>query len=806
MRRAWLAAGLTAAFLTGGPLPADAQGSAPARLSQSLDADWRFHRVDGPEPQEAFGDRSFDDASWEVVRIPHSVRLEPQNASGMRNFQGISWYRRHFRVEEAWKNRKVLVRFEGAMQVADLWVNGRHLTTHFGGYTPFTVDLSGLVEYGGADNVLALRLDNTDHPDVPPGKPQKDLDFVYFGGLYRSVHLVVTDRLHVTDAVQAGRVASGGLFVTYPVVSKEAATVRVQVHLRNDHATSRRATMVASLLDGERTVARSSRSQAVGAGAEATLLGLLPVADPRLWHPYHPHLYDLRVQVLDGSRVADEVTTRIGIRSIRYDTGGLWINGERLIAAGANRHQDYPYVGYAIPDAVQYRDVKRLRDAGCLSLRTHYPWAPATLAAADELGMLVIVANPGWQWFRPGVFVERAYQGVRDMVRRDRNHPSVVLWEPILNETHYPEDFARAVHGIVHEEFPGDQAYAVADLHLPGGKNFDVVYAREKVEGKPTWVREWGDEVDNWTDQNAPNRVSRRWGEAALLRQARSQASGMARQFAIPGIAGFGVWAGIDTQRGYHLLPFLGGFLDLFRIPKFSYHLFASQRPPDVRVAGLNDGPMVHVASYWNQFSPGDVTVFSNCERVRLFQDGTLVAEQGPDESPALPHPPFTFAALRPSLGRYEPGDGGGNGDESARRWIPGELRAEGLVGGKVVATHVVRTAGVPTQLGLEIDDAGLSLVADGSDFVLARALVRDARGTTAPLAEDLVSFAVTGEGALIGDASIGANPMTAEAGIASALVRATRRAGKITVTAQAFGLTPATLTFESRPHPAPER
>jgi beta-galactosidase len=429
------------------------------------------------------------------------------------------------------------------------------------------------------------------------------------------------------------------------------------------------------------------------------------------------------------------------------------------------------------------------------------------LDAADELGMLLIVSNPGWQWFKPGAFVERAYQGVRDMVRRDRNRPSVVLWEPILNETRYPEEFARTVYRIVHEEYPGDQAYASADLDLPWGANFDVVYSRDKdkVNGKARWVREWGDEVDNWTDQNAPNRVCRSWGQAALLRQVESHARGMSRMFDLPGVGGFGLWAGIDTQRGYHHLPFLGGFLDLYRVPKFSYYLFASQRPPDVHVAGLDDGPMVFIASYWDQFSAPDVTVFSNCERVRLYQDGRQVAEQGPDDSPKLPHPPFTFRGLQLSMGRHSGAARFENGQEVTREWIPGELRVEGLIGGQVAATHSVRTAGVQSELALALDDAGRPLVADGSDFVVVHAFIRDSRGTVVPLADDLVQFDVAGEGRILGDAAIGANPMRAQAGIASALIASTRRNGRITVTARAFGLRAATLTFESARATAPE-
>ena len=390
----------------------------------SLNQGWRFYRVDASVPQELFSSQAFRDTRWEQVNTPHTVRLEPENASGMKNFQGICWYRRHFIADEAWRGKKIFVEFEAAMQVADVWLNGKHLLTHYGGYLPFTLDLTDAVEFSKADNVIAVRLDNSDNPDVPPGKPQDQLDFTYQGGLYRNVWMYVTDKLHVTDAVYANTTAGGGIFVTYPRVSAEAAAVDVKVEVRNEYASARQCTVKNILLDSEqREVAQFSRTAEVSPGADGTLAGSLEVRNPRLWHPYHPNLYTLVTEVYDGGRLADKRTTRVGIRTIRFDANGFFINGERFIATGVNRHQDFVYVGNALPDSGQYRDIKKLREAGAVSLRCHYPFSPAMMDAADELGMLVIVSNPGWQWFRPGVFVERSYQGVRDMVRRDRNHP-----------------------------------------------------------------------------------------------------------------------------------------------------------------------------------------------------------------------------------------------------------------------------------------------------------------------------------------------------------------------------------------------
>lgn len=643
----------------------------------SLNQGWRFYRVDKPVPQEAFSTPAFADTRWERVNTPHAVRLEPENASGMTNFQGACWYRRHFTAEESWKGKKIFVEFEGAMQVADVWFNGKHLLTHYGGYLPFTVDLTDLVQYAKADNVIALRVDNSDNPDVPPGKPQNQLDFTYLGGLYRNVWMYVTDKLHVTDAVYANKIAGGGVFVTYPRVTAASATVEVKAEVKNENGTVKNCTVKGSLVDsGGRQVGQFSRTSSLQPGADGTFAGTFEVPKPQLWHSYHPNLYTLVTEVYDGDRLVDKRATRVGIRTIRFDKDGFWINGERLIATGVNRHQDYVYVGNALPDSGQYRDIKLLREAGALSLRCHYPFSPAMMDAADELGMMVIVSNPGWQWFRPGVFVERAYQGAREMVRRDRNHPSVILWEPILNEIGYTEGFAKTVLQIVHAEYPGDQAYAASDSGRPSSAQYDVLYGRGQTSGKPIWTREWGDAVDNWDDQNGPYRIRRDAGEPAMLRQIQGHLWGMERQYAIAGIGGFGLWAGIDAQRGYHHNPFYGGFLDLFRVPKFDYYLFASQRPPEVRVLGLEDGPMVFIASYWMPGAvvgtPVDVTVFSNCEQVRLSQDDKELGVKEPDKTSKLPHPPVTFTGLNYSAGHYEQSATFDNGQRPTRKWIPG--------------------------------------------------------------------------------------------------------------------------------------
>ena len=775
------------------------------RLDFSFDQDWQFFR-----PLEAAAHAQTGtgqaapfplDATWELATLPHSVRLEPRDVSGGRNYQGLCWYRKIVKLPPEWSGRVLYLKFQGAMQVADLWLNGKHIATHYGGYIPFTVDISKDVRFDG-DNELVVRLDNSDNPEVPPGKPQKDLDFVYFGGLYRSVGLSVLHPLHITDAMLADKVAGGGIFVTYPSVSPAESVVQVQTDVANETDDLRNCTVAQELIDDDGKVIAAVRQEAaIAARASQAVTQRLQVRDAKLWHPHDPQLYWLRTAVIEKGQVTDEQFTRIGIRSIQFEKDrGLLINGEPFLSIGANRHQDHPYVGYALPPSAHFRDAYKLREAGFTSYRSHYPQDPSFMDACDELGILAIVSNPGWQFVGNEVFKKRAYQNAREMIRRDRNRPSVVIWEAALNESDN-SSLASELYRIVHEEYPATGCYTAGDsIHKPveGFNGWDVGYVghQPKEDAGPSWIREWGDQVDNWSDQQGRVRVSRDWGETPMLVQASSHMLSLDKIYASETMpAGADLWAGIDAYRGYHHQAFLGAPLDLFRLPKFDYHMFQSQRPPDVKPGKTGSGPVVFIANFASFHSPSAVTVFSNCEHVRLYQNGKMVATQSPDAGYRVPHPPYTFNV----------------GDFSTTRSMLfatgvapsgteiGELKAEGLIGGQVAATHLVYSPGEPKGIELKLDGCGVDPVADGADWVRVYAHICDARGTTYPHADDLVTFTVSGQGVLIGGATIGANPVRAEAGIATGIIRTTRIAGAVTVSATAPALKGATLEFESK-------
>lgn len=813
---------------------------------------WRFFKANAPGAEQA----AFDDSKWEVVNAPHGLELLPSEASGCVNYQGPAWYRKHFTIPASLASRKLSLHFEAIMGKSKVWVNGKLAAEHFGGYLPIIIDLTGLLRADGSENIISVWTDNSDDPTYPPGKPEKLLDFTYCGGIYRDVWLIATAPVHVTDANFANQTAGGGVFARTVSVSDTSATVAVKTQILNESATPQSIRLQTVLKDAAgRQVAVSDpvlSHASLAPGASTSIEQILVVPAPALWTPDAPHLYNLVSTVVDASGATlDGLRTRIGIRTIEFrGRDGLYLNNkpynEKLI--GANRHQDFAYVGNALPNTGQWRDVKKLRDAGMRIVRSaHYPQDPAFMDACDELGMFITVATPGWQFFnRAPEFSERVYSDIRNMVRRDRNHPAVILWEPILNETSYPAAFAQKVAALTHEEYPYPGCYAAADSSAAGSQNFDVLYGTPAGAGgrggfgrggaargnaaasrgnafaargaapaasaapvKTYFTREWGDDVDDWSSHNSRSRVARSWGEYLQLEQAWHYSRPpysyicMDRLYQLPRQSiGGALWCAFDCQRGYHADPFWGGVMDMFRQPKYSYYAFQAQRDPALSVPKIDGGPMIFIANEMTPFSPADAVVFTNCEQVHLTAFGRdLGTTTAVNAGPGIPHPPVVFKNAysfeqqkRMSSGRSE-------------QWKQAAIVAEGLIGGKVVVTSKRLPAAWRSRIILTPDFAGSPLVADGSDFVPVIASMVDRSGMVKRLGEDLVQFTVEGEGSVIGDASIGANPRHVEWGTAPALIRATTHAGKIKIIARtvrtgAIAPAPAELIIESVPAP----
>ena len=521
-----------------------------------------------------------------------------------------------------------------------------------------------------------------------------------------------------------------------------------------------------------------------------------------LWSPETPTLYNLIVRIRDREgNVVDGYRRRIGIRSVEFKgRDGFWLNGKPYESPliGANRHQDFAVVGNAVANSIHWRDAKKLRDAGMKVIRNaHCPQDPAFMDACDELGLFVIVNTPGWQfWNDAPEFAQRVYSDIRNLVRRDRNHACVWMWEPILNETWYPENFAKNTRDIVDQEYPYPYCYSGCDSGARGKEHFPILFTHPSYDGK-SWgdknanpkityfTREWGDNVDDWSSHNSPSRVARNWGEQPMLIQAQHYANPTYTYTCYDALyrtprqhVGGCLWHSFDHQRGYHPDPFYGGLMDVFRQPKYSYYMFKAQRSLRTEERLFETGPMVYIAHEMTPFSGKDVTVYSNCDEVRLtfLKDGKTYTYNKPVVKEGMPSPVITFPDVYDFMV-----------DKAMSRKKKQDevlLRAEGLIDGKVVATHEVHPARRPEKVLLWVDNENVDLEADGSDFVTVVAAIADKNGNIKRLNNYYVKFHVEGEGRILGDAGILANPAPVKWGTAPVLIQSTLKPGTIKVTA----------------------
>ncbi len=726
----------------------------------NFSADWQFLRAD--EAQAA--SPALDDSKWESVTLPHTARVEALVA-GKENpqWQGICWYRKTFSLPKDAADKIIILRFDGAMNVAEIWVNDQSAGKFMGGYLPYVMDITALAK-PGAKNVVAVRLDNRDNPITGP-KPLADLDFNLYGGLYRNAHLIIKDKLHITEPILADKVASGGVFVTFLEVSKDAATVKVQTHVKNADANVRGFTLKSTLLDasGKAVASLETTPGPLSAGDDQEFVQQIRIAKPNLWSPNSPYLYRIRTELVADRKVIDTEETRVGIRHIEITKDGFRINGEKMFLRGANRHQEYPYIGNALSDAAQYRDALKIKEAGFDYIRlSHYPQSPAFMDACDELGLVVMNCLMGWQYFgKDPAFAELKYQECRQLIRRDRNHPCVIMWEVSLNESDMPKPFIAKTHAIAHEEFPGNQMFTSGWT-----KGYDVfIQARQhggckKVKDLPCVVSEYGDweyfaqnaglEQGQWKDLQPAARNSRQFrgdGEVRLLQQALNFQEAHNDNLKTTAFAD-GIWVMFDYNRGYAPDIEASGVMDIFRLPKFGYWFFRSQREASELVAGKPIGPVVFIANNWTPDSPREVRVFSNCEEVALSLNGKLIERRRTDTARLathVKHAPFTF-----TLDRFE----------------AGTLTATGYIGGREVTTHERHTPGTATALTLHFDLSGRPFATNSKDAVFCHADLVDASGNIMPTGKFPVFFGTHGQLRLIGQ-----NPIATEAGTATVLL-----------------------------------
>lgn len=753
----------------------------------SFNDDWYFIRQDSANIDQILPG-NIPNHKWEDVTLPHTAFIEPLVVTG-EQWTGICWYKKIYRVPRKQRHKHTGLLFDGAMNDAIVYLNGAEVARHTGGYLPFYVDLSEDLQYG-KENEILIRLDNRNNPSIPPGKPLDQLDFLWYGGLYRNVSLFVTDKLHITSPPESQAVPGGGIITGVRDVSREAATLTVSVDIRNDDRIPRSFSMKNTLLDAAGIETAFTRSELIEMepGESIRLMTRMIVMHPALWSPDRPFLYTLTTELISGNDVVDHRETRTGLRAVRISSDrGLTVNGESIDITGTNRHQEYPYIGYALSDNASYRDAFMIREAGFNLVRcSHYPPSPAFLDACDELGLLVIDAIPGWQFMGDSLFREASLRNTRMMCRRDRNHPSVVMWEASLNETVMPVSFLTSLHEAVKEELPYGNNYTcswmdtICDVFIPARQLATAPdYWKKYNKKKPLFISEYGDweyyaqdagaSQTGFSDLDPSQRSSRQLrsaGDRGMLQQALNFQEAHNDNLYGP-CFGDANWLMYDYNRGCAPDIESSGVMDIFRLPKFSYWFFRSQ---------AEEGPVCFIASHNLPSSGKTVRVFSNADTVMLYQNDSLVAVQGPDHNSRtvnLKRPPFTF-----TLPMY----------------LPGTLKAVGIRNGAEIISHSVTTPGAPASLRLEADLSNKPLRPDGADAVFVHATLVDSTGIPVFNADSLVEFSLRGNAELIGK-----NPVRAEAGVASILLRAGTNPGKIMIRATSDKLSVAELMMETK-------
>ncbi|MDB5134657.1 MAG: beta-galactosidase [Mucilaginibacter sp.] len=751
----------------------------------NFNKNWQFVKdIDTTTSSTLLSDSRESKIKWDNISLPHTAHMEPVEKV-IEQWQGTCYYRKFFTLPATARGKHIALQFDAAMHEADVFLNGKQIYRHLGGFLPFYIDLSNEVKSGGR-NCILIKLNNQDNPVIPPAKPIKGLDFNYYGGIYRNAWLIIKDKLHISNAVQANREAGGGVLLHNEEVNPSSAKIIVKADVANDYRVQKKACVKVTLTDDKGNVVATgiSGKKNIEPNKFGTFEQSLAVTNPQLWSPGRPYLYHLKVQVMYNGAEADELVLRTGIKTAKFTADGFYLNGKKLMIRGTNRHQEYPYIGYALSDNAQYRDAWKIKRAGFNFVRcSHYPPSPAYLDACDELGIMVMDAIPGWQYFGNEEFQQNSYQNIRDMIHRDRNHAAVILWEASLNETGMSKAYMDNANRLVHGELPykdvfsaGWQDYAY-DVFNPARQHLNAPdYFKKYDKDKPLLLAEYGDweyyaqnagfnqtEYQNLTKEEKSSRQVRGNGQERLLQQALNFQE--AHNDNLNGkIVGDVNWLMFDYKRGYATDLQTSGIMDIFRVPKFSYYFYQSQ------VDVSRSKPMIFIASYWNDQADKTVKIYSNCNEVELKLNGKPIARQMPDagsNTNNLAHAPFTF-----HVPKYQ----------------PGTLVATGFINGKVAVTFTTSTPAKPYKIILKADYSNKPFKAGCNDAIFVYAYVTDENGTIIPDAINAIDFSVEGA-TLVGD-----KRTRAEAGVAPLLIMGGEKPGKVSIRAASINLKPGEL------------
>jgi beta-galactosidase len=785
--------------------------SAQPRKTGLFTKAWHFNLGDVKGGQ----DPSLDDSNWRLLDLPHDWSIEGQfsedNPAGIGGGAlpgGIGWYRKTFMVPQSNKNRLTFIQFDGVYRNCEVWINGHYLGKRPYGYSSFQYELTPFLKYGKDENVLAVKVDNSEQPNSR----------WYSGsGIYRKVWLVTTEKVFVDH---------WGTFVSTPEVTDQSAEVVAKTRIKNAFQRDQPITLETVVIDKSgREVASAISTGTVPKDSVCEVVQNLTVKNPKPWSVDDPYLYNAITTIKRGRKVSDIYATTFGIRTFTFDGAkGFFLNGKHMKILGVCDHHDLGCLGAAINTRALQRQLEILKAMGCNGIRTsHNPPAPELLDLCDKMGFIVMdEAFDMWMKEKTKFdyhldFAEWHKRDLEDMVLRDRNHPSVFIWS-IGNEVVEQWDhkdssgdyIARELAGMIrsldttrpitsncNDKSPDDPVIRSGALDLVGysyGQNdyhlFPSIYPGKKLIGSETtsaletrghydmpsdsirrWPSRWDKPLTTGNPDNtvsAYDNVSTPWGatheEAWSLPKKHDFVSGMY------------IWTGFDylgepTPYAWPSRSSYFGIIDLAGLVKDVYYMYQSE---------WTNKPVLHIFPHWN-WKDGqtvDVWAYTNCDEVELFLNGKTMG-------------------VRKKTGH-----------ELHLMWRltyePGTLKVVGRRGDQVL-TDEVKTAGAPAKIVLEPDRKVIS--ADGSDLSFVTVKVLDDKGTLVPDADNLVHFKISAKGKIAGvdnGSETDHEPFKADYrkafnGLALVVVQSTEKSGPIRLEAASDGLKGATVTIYAR-------
>jgi beta-galactosidase len=720
------------------------------RLTIDFNHNWLFEKDDWVGLNNA-SHIEWQDSHWEKVQLPHSWNTTDTFDPIQDYYRGFGWYRKHFTIAPEHKDRILYLQFGAIYTDAQIWINEEYFGRFTTGYTPIELNITNAVNWD-KENLIAVRVNNVHNDEIPPGRWR--MDYNCYGGIYRKVKLVSVSPVHLLN---------DELIITTPSVSSKNSKISFSIKAKNLLTKEQNAKIICSLWDGNTQLVNLAKEILVPAGQTMLFNELeTDVKNTKLWSIENPYLYNARFQLLVDGKLVDELQTKIGFRSFRFDPEkGFFLNESHVKLKGLNRHQGYPGLANAVPKRLQVDDARILKDLGANFVRcSHYPQHPDFLAACDSLGILVYEELASWQHIGGDRFISIMDQMLADMLRRDRNHPSIILWG-LMNEGRSFKMFTQLqktaqkldpTRPTCYAENHIDEAIELGTAFIPDvfGLNYRLD-AYENLHEKYPHLKLINTECSNPDRSYFGDLESELKGTLKINKDLDFLES---KDF----IAGSTIWGFHDYGSEYKpVWPIqTSGVVDIYRRYKEAAYLVKAR---------WSEKPFIHISGHWNW--PGeegqkkDVYIWHNCESIQFYLNGKKVK----------------IAPIEKN--HYQ------------INYQPGELLAVGNKG-KVKIEHKLVTARDAFKIHLTAQSQ--SIKADGYDAVPLFAQLLDEGNNPVPMNGKNIEFKVNGPGRIIGIGE--AKSAETAKGSAAILVQSTGKMGQLEITASAPELESGSCTI----------